>query len=632
VRVLAALLVIAAVTGPARAEECTDCHDDVRLDSPVHGDLECTVCHADMEVVPHPPEARAAEAFAACASCHDEGEALANSIHASLDCSDCHGSAHDVRPHSDIAAPTSPLRQVQSCGVCHADRVESYMGSAHATALLLKGLAGAPACSTCHGSHEILPPSDPASRLSHAHAPETCGGCHVFLLDTWKAESAHGIQWVHGGTTGPVCTTCHPSHMPTHFEERRDVLKTPEDCERCHGAKFSSYRDSFHGKATSLGFLTAAVCTDCHTPHRNLPASDPRSSIAEANRRATCAHCHGDVSEAFANIAVHVDPSDPHDVPQVHWVWLAMTALLLGVFGAFFVHDLLWFQRTLVGWWRGEFPVRPIASGPHVRRFSTTEIRLHVVVVVTFLVLAATGLPLKYHDAKWAHVVASIPGGIDLTRILHRLAAVLTFGYAIFHVVHLAYRAGARRERGLFWGWSSMVPRGKDLADLWRNLRYFLYLGPRPRFDRWTYWEKFDYFAVFWGIPVIGLSGLLLWFPALFTRFLPGWMINVAFVVHSDEALLAVGFIFVFHFFHAHLRPESFPFDPVIFTGVMPLERFQEERPVEYERLVAAGELEARLAPAPSAVALRRAAIFGFGAVTVGLVLVLAIFWSLLVH
>jgi cytochrome b subunit of formate dehydrogenase len=631
--VAAALFVSLALVGVAGAQDCAVCHADVRLDSSVHAGFDCAVCHTGMEVVPHPAAARAAQrGFAACGTCHDAGESLAGSIHAPLGCSDCHGPAHEIVARSDPASPISPLRQVQSCGLCHGDRVEGYLGSAHARALLVKGLVGAPACSTCHGSHGILPPADPGSTLSHAHAPETCGGCHVFLLDTWKAESAHGLEWVHGGTSGPVCTTCHPSHVPTHFAQRRDVLKIPQECGHCHGGKFSSYRDSFHGKATSLGFLTAAVCSDCHTPHRNLAADDPRSSIAQANRQATCGHCHGDVSEAFTSIAVHVDPSDPNAVPQVHWVWLAMTGLLLGVFGAFFVHDLLWLQRTLVGWRRGEFPARPIATGPHVRRFSTTEIRLHLVVVLTFLVLAATGLPLKYHEATWAHVVASMPGGIELTRILHRLAAVLTFGYAIFHVANLAYRSAVRGERGLFRGWGSMVPRAKDLADLANNLRYFLYLAPRPRFDRWTYWEKFDYFAVFWGIPVIGLSGLLLWFPAFFTRFLPGWLINVAFVVHSDEALLAVGFIFVFHFFHAHLRPESFPLDPVIFTGVMPLERFKEERPLEYERLVAAGRLDASLVPAPSALALRRATIFGFGAVAVGLLLVLAIFWSLLVH
>jgi cytochrome b subunit of formate dehydrogenase len=633
IRKLALLLAAVASTGAARAEECATCHAEARLDASVHDGFDCTTCHAGMEVVPHPAEVREAQGgSAACQGCHDAGAALAGSVHAPLDCTSCHGSAHEIRSRADPAAHASPLRQFQTCGTCHADRIEGYLGSPHARALLLMGLAGAPSCSSCHGSHAILPPPDPGSTLSHANAPETCGACHVFVLDTWKKESAHGIGWMQDATGVPVCTSCHPAHFPKPFIARSELIKTPENCGDCHGEKFSTYRDSFHGKATHLGFQTAAICSDCHTAHRNLPADDPRSSVSPANLRATCGRCHGELPEAFASIAPHVDPSDPDDVPQVYWVWLGMTALLIAVFGLFGLHDLLWLQRALVGWWRGEFGVRPVATGPHVRRFSKTHIRVHLVVVVTFLLLAATGLPLKYHASPWAQVLSAVPGGIEVTRFLHRLAALVTFGYAVFHVAHLAYRAGFRREPGLFWGWRSMVPRGKDLADLWSNLRYFLYLAPRPRFDRWGYWEKFDYFAVFWGIPVIGISGLLLWFPAFFTHFVPGWAINAAFVVHSDEALLAVGFIFVFHFFHTHLRPESFPLDPVIFTGVMPLERFKEERPLEYERLVAAGELEARLAPAPSAARLRAAAIFGVAAVATGLLLVAGIFWSLLAY
>jgi len=326
------------------------------------------------------------------------------------------------------------------------------------------------------------------------------------------------------------------------------------------------------------------------------------------------------------------DPTDPTDNPPVHYVWLFMTSLLVGVFGFFAVHDLLWLQRALVGWRRGEFESRPVEPGPYVRRFSPVQLRVHSVVMVTFLVLAATGLPLKFHSSPWAQTVANALGGIELMRVLHRIAAIATFGYAIFHVGHLLQRAVVARERGLFWGPASLVPRASDIRDLLRNLRFFLYLGPRPRMDRWAYWEKFDYFAVFWGVPIIGLSGAILWLPELTTRWLPGWILNAGYVVHSDEALLAVGFIFVFHFFHTHLRPESFPMDPVIFTGTMPLRRFQEERPLEYERLVAAGELEARLAEPPSAADLRRARITGAIAVTTGLAIVVAIFWAVLSH
>jgi cytochrome b subunit of formate dehydrogenase len=407
------------------------------------------------------------------------------------------------------------------------------------------------------------------------------------------------------------------------------LLQTPQQCGHCHGGRYSSYRDNFHGKATDLGFSLAAVCSDCHGPHRNLAADDPRSTVHPAKLEETCGRCHPDTTASFVSFDPHLDPSDPDGSPPVYMVWLAMNVLLLAVFGFFGIHDLLWLQRTTVGWWRGEFKVRPMDGGPYVRRFAQVHVWVHVVVMVTFLILAITGLPLKYHWTPWAQAVTVLPNGLAWMRILHRLAAIVTFGYLAFHVGHLAYRT-VRGESGLFWGWRSMVPQPQDLVDLWANLRYFVYTAPRPHLDRWAYWEKFDYFAVFWGIPVIGISGLILWFPAFFSRFLPGWTLNVAFVVHSDEALLATGFILIFHFFHTHLRPESFPLDPVIFTGSMPLARFREERPREYERLVAAGELERHLVAPPSALRIQMAVAFGVASLVTGLLLVVAIFWGVL--
>jgi hypothetical protein len=175
-----------------------------------------------------------------------------------------------------------------------------------------------------------------------------------------------------------------------------------------------------------------------------------------------------------------------------------------------------------------------------------------------------------------------------------------------------------------------MVPQPQDVVDIMKNLRYFLYFGPRPAGDRWAYWEKFDYMAVFWGIPIIGLSGLILWYPNFFSGVLPGWALNAAYIIHSEEALLATGFIFVFHFFHTHMRPESFPMDPVIFTGRMPLARFKEERPLEYQRLVDSDQLHSIAADPPTPTELRNAHIFGFSALTIGIVLAIGILWSII--
>jgi cytochrome b subunit of formate dehydrogenase len=184
-------------------------------------------------------------------------------------------------------------------------------------------------------------------------------------------------------------------------------------------------------------------------------------------------------------------------------------------------------------------------------------------------------------------------------------------------------------QKGFLWGWRSMVPQLTDVKDFIANMKYFLYLGPKPKFDRFTYWEKFDYLAVFWGVAMIGVSGLMLWYPEVFAKFLPGWVLNAAYIIHSDEALLATGFIFLFHFFHTHLRPEAFPMDPVIFTGSMPLERFKEERPLEYERMVREGTLEKHLVPAPEGANLTTGYVFGTLAVLLGLACAVGIFVAL---
>jgi len=123
-------------------------------------------------------------------------------------------------------------------------------------------------------------------------------------------------------------------------------------------------------------------------------------------------------------------------------------------------------------------------------------------------------------------------------------------------------------------------------------VRWFFFKGPKPTFERWTYWEKFDFIAVFWGMFAIGGSGLMLAFPELFGMFLPGWAFNVATIVHSDEALLATGFIFTVHFFNTHGRPEKFPMDFVIFNGQIAKEEMIEERGDQWKRYEAEGITE----------------------------------------
>jgi cytochrome b subunit of formate dehydrogenase len=254
-------------------------------------------------------------------------------------------------------------------------------------------------------------------------------------------------------------------------------------------------------------------------------------------------------------------------------------------------------------------------------RFDRFDRFLHVLMMVAFLGLAFTGLPLLFAEQPWAARLARAVGGFRAAAALHRMSAAAMLLCFALHLGRV-FRRLLSGDWGVLWGPNSMGPRPKDFSDFFGHVRWFFGRGPRPRFDRFTYWEKFDYWAVFWGMAIIGGSGLVLWFPKLFARVLPGWLFNVALLVHGEEALLAVGFIFTIHFFNGHLRPEKFPMDTVIFTGVLPEHEVRDERPAEYERLVATGQLAPLTAPPPTPRQRRNAFVIGTIAVLLGLVLV----------
>jgi cytochrome b subunit of formate dehydrogenase len=260
-------------------------------------------------------------------------------------------------------------------------------------------------------------------------------------------------------------------------------------------------------------------------------------------------------------------------------------------------------------------------QGRYFMRFTRAQRYLHAALFTSFLGLAGTGLPLRFSESIWARGLARSVGGFGAILFFHKFCAlVLTVAFLI-HVKDLLTRALVHREKGIFWGSTSMVGNWKDVKDLFGHLRWFLGLGPKPKFERYAYWEKFDYWAVFWGMIVIGFSGYAMWFAPFFARFLPGWALNAVLVIHSEEGLLAILFIFSIHFVNTHLRPDSFPMDMVVFTGVESEEEFKHKRPLEYERLKSQGKLEPRIAEAPATWFLNFSKVVGFTAIVIGLVL-----------
>jgi len=241
-------------------------------------------------------------------------------------------------------------------------------------------------------------------------------------------------------------------------------------------------------------------------------------------------------------------------------------------------------------------------------------------------------MSLKFSYTGWAAMLSRILGGFETAGFIHRCAALIMFATFITHIVDLQRH---RKEHNKSWlqlifGPDSLLPNGQDLREFIATMKWFVGLGPRPQYGRWTYWEKFDYFAVFWGIFIIGSTGLTLWFPILFTRILPGSFLNVATIIHSDEALLATGFIFTVHFFNTHLRPEKFPMDTTIFTGRMSLAELKRDKPREYEALAASGQLEAHLASPHPEIVVKAIRAFAWVALSIGFSIVIWIIYAML--
>jgi formate dehydrogenase gamma subunit len=205
----------------------------------------------------------------------------------------------------------------------------------------------------------------------------------------------------------------------------------------------------------------------------------------------------------------------------------------------------------------------------------------HIVLLISFTVLAITGLPQKFSTAGWAESMIAAMGGIETTRIVHHFAAIMLILGSIYHLFTSAYRLFVKRER------MRIMLRVKDGRDVFDYVRYNLGLiKQHPRMTKFNFGEKIEYWAVIWGTAVMAITGFMLWNPIAVTSFLPGQFIPAAKAAHGGEAILAVASIVIWHLYNVLVKHRNFS----IFTGKLPREQMEEEHAIELERLESGGD------------------------------------------
>ena len=581
--------------------------DENKLRHSVHGSIfACVDCHRDVKSLVHdkPP------AKVTCAGCHAEAQqAYAHSVHAkaaktgkgpAATCVDCHGTAHEVVMGDDAKSPVNHANIPVTCGRCHGQKFlmesngesaqpfYSYQESVHGRAVE-NGSQKAAVCTDCHGAHEILPANNPQSPISKFNVPGTCGKCHTDIANTFNA-SIHGQAIAHGNALAPVCTDCHgihtikSPHNPNAPVAEQNVSR--DTCAPCHegvrlsqefgvpGNRVTSYFDSYHGLATEGGSLVAANCSSCHGVHDILPSSDPRSTINAAHLEATCGKCHRGVTAKFIQTKVHLqDGVRGNDIDSiaVRWVRWIYTVLILLVIGAMFLHNAII--------WRSKAVARRRMQNPFMTRMSVQQRWQHLILLSSFIVLVLTGFALKFPDTWFAHTLGM---GENLRGTIHRIAGVVLIAAGIYHLYYLAMlREGRRLLRDL-------APRPKDAFDAWGAMRYYLGLSnEKPKFARFSYAEKAEYWALVWGTALMGLTGVMMWAKVWVGNLLARWWVDVATAIHFYEAILATLAILVWHFYQVFLDPDVYPMNWAWWDGKMPVEQYRHEHELDEESLAA---------------------------------------------
>lgn len=572
-------------------ERCLDCHGDAehptdtrddgsevnifvepeKINSSVHGEHACSDCHVTITRVPHRQEPKI---IVGCVECHQD---------------------------TWKATKDDPDNTHERLGVVM-EQIDNFMGSVHAQPSKVNQARTNATCYDCHEAHNVGELGSTQRAEFRLNIPQVCGRCHEGALEEYR-DSVHGKAVMEeGDSEAAVCSDCHTTHEISSPETDTAQMAITKNCGDCHKDAQRTYFDSYHGQVHRLGYTDTAKCHDCHGGHTVKDKDDPTSEIHANNRLENCRVCHEDANDHFLSFWPHGDANDRENYPTLWIAKIFMQTLIFAVMAFFWVHVLLWLYREVVDRIQGKGFIEDLSKPDLVyfRRFPAIWRWIHALFAISTMALILTGTTLLFAHTGWAKLVVELIGGTRMEGIIHRTAAVIWLSIFFFHLLTALTNIWRKRKTFEWFGSTSMLPNWKDWDDLKGMFRWFLGRGPRPQFNHWTYWQKFDYWAPFWGAAIIGTSGIILFMPENTALVLPGWSFNIATLVHAEEALLAAIFLNSVHFFNVHFRPERFPMSTAIFTGVIPIEEFKHDHRVEYERLVELGELDKHLVQRPS--------------------------------
>ncbi len=527
----------------------------------------CMDCHADKTLYKTNAAGKGVSMFV------DEAK-LQASVHKTNTCASCHADITSKHPDDNVAA------QPPACAKCHEKQSDSYGASVHGVALA-GGRKDSATCSDCHDGHTIVPPTSPESPLHFSRLAETCGTCHDQAAKDVE-ESVHGKAVARGYREAPTCTDCHSEHKIQGLKSSSPMKISADVCSNCHASerlntkydlpadRVKTFFESYHGLAAQYGSTVAANCASCHGVHKILPSTDPRSTIYVTNLVVTCGKCHPGATENFAQSKVHLSAEAASATDSIgtkinYWVRRVYLVLIVGTIGFMLAHNLLLFRKKVLGRYRtANLTILRMAFGQRMQ---------HLVLAVSFIVLAVTGFALKFPDS-W---IAKILGSNEfLRRWSHRVAGVVLILVGIYHLYYILFRKEGRKLVKDFF------PQFKDAKDLGQNARYLTGISSeKARIGRFGYAEKMEYWAVIWGTIIMGVTGLMIWFKMDVTRFLPRWAVDVSLTIHYYEAILACLAIIVWHFYHVIFDPDIYPLNWAVWNGKVSKHWHDDEHPLE---------------------------------------------------